>query len=253
MNTKRIRKLSVVLVFSMLVTFLFSVNVFAADKYVTKTMTLGKTVAVTSQSYASGSYTYTMYKFTVPSGKYVSLSCTPVANRYAYAYIFTKANAGSSYKVASLYGDEKKAWTQKVALEPGTYYVSFDSVVKANLTLLTSPNKANYCRSKAIALESGKLTTVVQTLETDYNRWYKISLTKAKTLKITSNHSANFYVCNKKGARVNLGSYNSSTKSVSTTNKLSKGTYYICVRANNYSYDNSAYSLKGEYLTFKWS
>lgn len=257
MNKKSIRKLSVALVFSILVTFLFSMNVFAADKYVAKTMPIGETVAVTSQSYASGSYTYTMYKFTVPSGKYVELSCVPVSGKkYSTASFYSKANAGSSYRVGSL-SDKKstgKTWTGRFAMEPGTYYVSFSDVAKAKLTLLTSPNKANYCKAKAISLASGKVATVVQTPDIDYSRWYKISLTKAQTLKISANTYPNVYVYTKSGAKVNLGNYTTTTGYLTSTSKLAKGTYYICIRANNYvASTNTAYDKKGDYLTFKWN
>ena len=255
MKSKRIRKLSIALVFSILVTFIFSANVFAAEKTVTKTLPIGEAVAVASESYASGTYTYTMYKFTVPSGKYVELTCVPVAGKYSYAGFYTKAKYSSTYRVGSLDDkkDTRKTWTGRIALEPGTYYVSFSNVTKAKLSLLTSPNKANYCRSKAISLASGKVVTVVQTPDTDYNRWYKISLTTAKVLKISANGYPNAYVYTKSGAKVNLGSYSSSTGYLTSTSKLAKGTYYICIRANNYVSSGNAYDKKGEYLTFKWS
>ena len=254
MKTKRIRRLSIALVVSILVTFLFSVNVFAADKVVTKSMTLGSAVAVTSEVYSGGNTTYTFYKVSVPVGKYLSITSVPVAGKYSNLDIYAAAKVGSSYRVTGASDSTKKTWTTKVALEAGDYYISFYNVAKAKVTLPAAVNKANYCRSKAISLASGKAVTIVQTPDIDYNRWYKISLTKAKVLKLTSNKSVYVTVFNAKGAKCPLGSYNSSTKSCTTNNKLTKGTYYICVHANNfYSSTGSAYDKKGEYVVMKWS
>ena len=254
MNTKRIRKFSVALVFGILFTLLLSVNAFAADKYVTKTLTTGQAVAVINESTSSGTTTYTMYKFTVPAGKYVSLTCVSVAERYGNASIYMKANTNSSYRVAGTSAATKgKSWTEKIALEPGTYYLSFYNVAKTKLDLVTSPNKANYCRSKAQALKAGTAVTIVQTPDTDYDRWYKVSLTTAKKLKITSNTSMYITVYNKNGARCPLDSYNSSTKSQTTSNKLTKGVYYIRVHCQSFSNSGSGYDKKGVYNVMKWS
>lgn len=255
MKTNRIRKLTIALLFGVLLTAFLSVTAFAADKYVTKTMTTNKAVTVVSEKYSSGTTTYTLYKLTVPVDKYLRLTITPVTKDYVSSSvsIFTRNSNIKSYRVATLYGESTKTWKDYVALASGTYYLSFDDVAKAKVELLAAPNKANYCRSKAIALESGKTVTIVQTPDTDYTRWYKITLTKAKKLKVTSNHIINLYIFDKNGAKINTDNYNSSTKSETSSTKLAKGTYYIRVNASNFYYSGNAYEKKGDYITMKWS
>lgn len=255
MKTKLIRRLPVALIFGVLVTFLFSVNVLAETKYVKKSMTLDETVAVKSLVIDQGNYTFTMYKFTVPSGKFIKLTCIPSAENHSYAYFYTKPDVSNMYRVSLLSDNQtRKTWTDRLAVAPGTYYVSFENVKKAKLVLMDSPNKTNYCRARAISLTADKKVTVIQTPDIDYNRWYKITLTKAKKLKITSNHMPRITVSNKNGSVISFGSYNSTTKSVTSTNKLPKGTYYICVNAFNYiAAEGNAGDKKGDYFVFKWN
>ena len=66
----------------------------------------------------------------------------------------------------------------------GTYYLWSSEPIKIRWSFIKAPNPSNYCKAKAKKLSSGKKETVVFNDNYEYPRWYKISLTKRKTITI---------------------------------------------------------------------
>ena len=127
-----------------------------------------------------------------------------------------------------------------VPLVKGTYYIDMcegdmyyagtnEAKAKLTATPVSSINKNNYTRNKAIQLASNKWAKIVQTPDNEYCRWYKITV--PKTQKVTFDiASGEYYFINliniKNGKYYNM-EHNGRT--ITTQNRVSAGTYYVYV------------------------
>ncbi len=147
-----------------------------------------------------------------------------------------------------------------LALKNGTYYVDmYDGAgstytpttkVKYTATYVTKINKDNYCRGKAVELKSKTYAQIVQTPNYDYDRWYKITLPKNQKVTIAipnGGGSYALYVYSSSFVQSKF-SWNSSTKKMTSTDILAKGTYYIHVPA----YGSYSQAVRGKYMDFQW-
>ena len=168
------------------------------------------------------------------------------------------------YSLFNTSGSEKVLSTNTtiIVLEQGTYYLNFSSLetnmqrkipeVKVTFTQKKITNKKNYRQSKAVAWKKGKSIQFTQTNRRNYSRWYKISLKKKQKVTFTvyaGNSTPDLYTAD--------GEYIDTTRSDSgeyvkyVTEKLPKGTYYVCIEHMDIGAGNVG-PLTGEYQKFGW-
>ncbi len=162
-----------------------------------------------------------------------------------------------------------------IGLQKGTYYLTFkDSVFNQNthakVTVKTmtaaSVNKgANYSIATAQTLNNGKWITIAHTPNTDYNRWYKVTLKKKKkiTLIMDSKISHSDFGGDIYMYYGSTGDYIQSSKkedhkynvkSVTSKSALPKGTYYIQIKPKIYKTNEKSQkhiAVNGAYTKFK--
>ena len=197
-----------------------------------------------------------VYKLTLNEDSVVKVTWSENNNNHFYFAIHKSQSLDA--QIVSKFPDTAKG-NISYALKKGTYYVemydgySFSSYtptakVKFEWQDASIINKNNYCRAKAISLDAKTAARVAQTPTQDYVRWYKIKLTKSQKLSINVLNGSYSYI------RVLSPSYTSyetsySKGTLTTTEKLSSGTYFICV---NDMYNSYKRNVLGEYIVFKW-
>ena len=93
-------------------------------------------------------------------------------------------------------------------------------------------NHQNYSQDKAIALGRNKKATVCQNEGSSYNRWYKITLNSKQRITLLHENcekgdvACTFSLYNSKGQQMTISRLDNKHL---TADKLSKGTYYLCV------------------------
>jgi len=148
-------------------------------------------------------------------------------------------------------GHTSKNGSESIAVSKGVYYVQvFTSTSYADkqvkFTLARAVNKKNYCRSKALALSSGKTVKIAQTVDHCYNRWYKITLNQRKKVTVKTNKSSSVSLYDPKLKTIEC---TRNDKSLVTNDKLKKGVYFIRVSY----WPSGVYLRGGEYITIKWN
>ena len=226
----------------------------SSTKYVYNITTLKQNKFVTSKDYSykynektnTETYTYDLYKITLPGYGYVRIETKSVRDLYIYKAINTKKDPYYSESILNLYG--KRVYRE--VLPKGTYYIRADKWVKFKWNYCYAKWGTNYCRSKAVPLSSGKKRIEIFHYGREYDRWFKVSLPQKKTITITysaENYYTDFYIYNSRGYSVD----NSKLTDTSwRTVLLPKGTYYIRVYRDNDEDEDSFYY--GRYLEFCW-
>lgn len=201
------------------------------------------------------------YKISVSDEGYITLSAKSLKNSsesYSYASMNCELLNSKKEKVTD-YSSECSVYTytsgqqtgsKKIAVSKGTYYIHVNSVSsnygatnQFMYTFKAVKQPTNYCVAKATTLKASKKVTVYQTQKYNFDRWFKITLSKNQKVTITqSGYSSDFELYNSEGKKISLEYSNRTLKSKI---KLASGTYYICYRA---LYDFS----KSGYTTFSW-
>ncbi len=219
--------------------------------------------SVSAASIKAGTYTKvtkeTYYKISVSGEGYITLSgksSKSSSGGYSYASMDCELLNSKKEKVSYYstdiytYSGGNPTETKKIAVSKGTYYIHVRSVSAsgggANYILYTFKSikqPTNYCVAKATTLKRATKTTVYQSQQYNFDRWYKIKLTKNQKVSITYSSSASdFKLYNAEGEQISLDYSNKTYKSKI---KLASGTYYICYRAM-YNFTRT------DFTTFSW-
>lgn len=190
---------------------------------------------------------YTYNKITVPSDGYITITMAGNNDKsHVDIWLYDKKK---SYSNGTLCTSEK-TMTVKCAVSKGTYYLrgsSYDSY-KYKWKFTKAVNKPNYTASKALALKANKEVVVVNTPKDTYDRWYKIKLTKKKSINYW--YSGYGYVTLYDEDMEQLDTlYDEDEGCYYTRKLLPKGTYYVRVGASYY-YESSL--NRANLTTFKW-
>jgi hypothetical protein len=201
------------------------------------------------------------YKFTIKEDSVVTFNYTNTGD-YSVSAIYVYTDKNKKNNVDSLFKSSAGSGKFFVTLKKGTYYVEMydtwygsrsatGSKVKVSWSAVSKINKDNYCRSKAIALKANTIAYVAQTPDNDYDRWYKIKLTKTQKVTILTPYGSNSMITlfspNYQTYTFNVAD---STQKV-TADKLPAGTYYVRVSTFRPS-GSYTYNVLGRYLAFKW-
>lgn len=176
-------------------------------------------------------YTCYIYKINVPANGYLRIASSATSKEIKiYKSIDKTEEIDWQYEneVATLKGS--RAYYR--ILPRGYYYIHADPGTKFNWSFNRKKTVYNYCRARAVSLKAGAKTGVFFTCGYEYDRWYKVTLTRNKTITVTLsrldaeyNSSLNgFDVYDLQGKAVNCPEL---TKTSYRTGTLRKGTYYI--------------------------
>ena len=202
-----------------------------------KTVTQKKDTKRCNTSNGSYSYTHYLYKIYVPANGYLRIASSSSSKEIKiYKSINKNKNILSSEELVSLF--DSRVYYR--ILPKGYYYIQADPGTKLNWSFNRNKTIYNYCMAKASPLKAGVKTGVFFTFGYEYDRWYKVSLPRNKTITFTFNRLDpedsilnGFILYNSRGYRVNCPyEYGS----IYRTGTLRKGTYYIRVwHSQNYN------------------
>ncbi len=203
---------------------------------------------------SSDTYVYTsyLYKINVPANGYLRIASSASSKEIRiYKSINNKNDIYSQNSIVSLKGSR----VYYRILPRGYYYIQADPGTKFNWSFNRKKAVYNYCRAKAVGLKAGAKTGIFFTCGYEYDRWYKVSLTKAKTITVTFNcldkdyfewsFLKGFDIYDSRGEYVKCPEL---TKTTYRTGTLRKGTYYIRVwrsydDEDDYEYDNRIFQI----------
>lgn len=230
-------------------------------KYSYKVTALGQKKTVTQkadteryyESTDTNVYTCYIYKINVPANGYLRIASSASSKEIKiYKSIDKTEEIDWQYEnnVATLKGSR----VYYRILPRGYYYIHADAGTKFNWSFNRKKTVYNYCRARAVGLKAGAKTGIFFTCGYEYDRWYKVSLTRNKTITVTFNRLDidsvdinDFEVYDSTGKGVNCPEL---TKTSYRTGTLRKGTYYICV----YRYRNrdEDYECSGRIVQVMW-
>ena len=147
----------------------------------------------------------------------------------------------------------KVSGSSGIVLYSGTYYIKMIDFnvekkvkVKFQKKQVKSINKPNYCLATAISLKAKKKAVFAQTIQNNYQRWYRIKLTKNQVISIYGNFKY-MNSCVLYDSNFNTIRYTEGNDGIVTDGIQTKGTYYLVM------YDNISGLLKaGRYYSVFW-
>lgn len=146
------------------------------------------------------------------------------------------------------------------AVPEGTYEVDSRANVKMKWVFLKAPEVNNYCRARAVKKEAAKNTTELFDYGHEFPKWYKIELKKTKKIAVfakerdatSGSPEVNVLILDSKGRLVLTNEKANYT--VSTSDPVPRGTYYIRLERMPDRIDSSALSMTGSRLVFfRWN
>ncbi|SFB70342.1 hypothetical protein [Butyrivibrio sp. YAB3001] len=181
-------------------------------------------------------YNYNLYKITLPSDGYIKLETSDATVGLKLLKSFKKDVRLSKNEPITYFSSKKN--TYYYVLSKGTYYICnpySDKDTNIKYTFSKAVNPTNYSRNLAATLAQKKSQTLVYTWGNEYDRWYKVCLTKNQAVTITTktldeDYSRIFFEFrNSNGKLVSYDTTSNTTGGTRTykTAKLKKGTYYI--------------------------
>jgi len=241
---KRFQRSLALLLALMMILTAFSATALAATSYKVATLKRGTWYKLPDD-------VTTVYKLVLAAD---SIITTNWKNATEESYIFFCKDSKCTNRVFEIIGDNVENNVDVVSVVKGTYYIYMETYadnpkVQVKFTVQKAANKANYCRAKAITLKRNQLVKIAQTPHYCYSRWYRINLTKKKTVTITTNEGKGSYIqlYDSKMKRISCA-YGDRT--VITEDPIKSGTYFIRVNSSESYYEMGEYT--GDYITFKW-
>lgn len=214
----------------------------------------GENRALTSKQW-SGVYTadykdVVYHKVTIPKNGYMKVEGQREDN---YGFNIELCNGNKkSINPKKVYLSNSNGFTTYYGVKKGTYYIKVENIsnpYKLRYIFASVSDQAGASKAKAVTIEKGKAKTGLVYI-TDVKAkadWFKVKLTKKQTLKLTITSKYNDTLCYQvipadskttlfnDTIRPKLG-----TQTISSSDKLPAGTYYIKV-TKNYSSDASGY------------
>jgi hypothetical protein len=208
----------------------FSVKAEAYD--IEKSIKLNKWTKVKAET---EDYSY-YYKFVLHSDGYITIDSA--YSRSNYDIYSTKELYNSQICYTTDFGKNlyycKSFKSIYYALPKGTYYLVFENGKSCNPKIAFSKvnifSTNNYCGAHAKSLPAKKAKTIVFEEKYLYDRWYKISLKKRKTITVTFSKIdsyCSFTVYDSQYNKVLCPIYSGNSY---RTDTLQKGTYFLRVR-----------------------
>ena len=175
---------------------------------------------------ASGLYEKPAYfKIIVPSSGVIKVE-TKMISKYEN-YIETKFTNSKKKSLAQGMGT-----VSYYGINKGTYYIKVDTnfVYKIRYTFESAADKKNTTKKKAVSLKQKKTEKGFFVLKEKKSRWYKMTLKKTQTVKLTFNASTNkngFSYAVKDSKEKQIASNSLPAGKKQFKKKLKAGTYYL--------------------------
>lgn len=236
-------------------------HAWASTKYSYRVAALGQKKTVTQKAdteryYSSTDtdvYTYYLYKINVPANGYLRIASSASSKEIKiYKSIDKTEEIDWQYEneAATLKGSR----VYYRILPRGYYYIHADPGTKFNWSFNRRKAVYNYCRARASSLKAGAKTGIFFTCGYEYDRWYRVTLTRNKTITVTFNRlDTDYTFLNGFSVYDSQGKYIKCpelTKTSYRTGTLRKGTYYIRVWSDSYADEDYEYS--GRILQIMW-
>ena len=178
---------------------------------------------------------YTLYKITVSTNMLLNFQ---VKNKKDAKEIYVRvfADKDCDEEIRNMSYNLGTHGIDGVALYKGTYYLRmFDdnakSQIKITKTKINNINKPNYTPSKAIQMTKNTRYEFIQTNKENYNRWYKIKLTKSQVINIygevMDDWNYGFYRLYDNNMNEIKCKFSYEKQMIKTIGKQKKGTYYL--------------------------
>ena len=211
---------------------------------------------------------YHFYKITVPADGYIKIQTDKRTAPGGFA-ICSSAKKNKGYDSDITDAGYIFYWPGKIYYVPvkkGTYYLvnpndwynEEEVRVYLKWSFEKAQNPTNYCRAKAKNIPRGKNQVIVYYYGYEYTRWYKIKLTRNKTITLKQlpndedGDTLHFTLYNSSGIMVDESSLTETDLSFKTA-KLPKGTYYIAVdRTNDKFFGRKNGMDTGRAFGFSW-
>ena len=210
----------------------------STEKYNYKITTLKQKKWVTAKEYSynydTSTYTYNLYKISVPANSFIRVDCKNKSNDI---YFFKSINRNNPPFMQDNSINIYSEIISRHVLPKGTYYIYANAGTTFKWQSSTTKNPTNFCRSRSARLKAGYKKWEVFNYGYEFDRWYRISLTARKPITITMKDIAedcgddNFSIYNSRGYKV---SCNELSDTNYRTTVLPKGTYYIRVYTRAY-------------------
>ncbi|SFB70361.1 hypothetical protein [Butyrivibrio sp. YAB3001] len=210
-----------------------------------------------TRSGKSCTYNYCLYEIIVPESGYIKIDSK---NQNSQLRIYQSLNKSGKIGINTVVNNCKGASTYYAVLPKGTYYIfNNDSINDTQIRWKFVKTQApfNYSKGRATELAAGKKEVINYSYDDEFDRWYKIKLTKNKTLSLDvkvlddNNCSMLFDMRDSRGKTVKTQAVTKSGSSkLVRTDKLTKGTYYVRFYPREVLFQ-SKYS-KGRLGTFSW-
>lgn len=191
------------------------------------------------------------YKLTLAQDSVVTVSWRNANKKSLFAWTYTNKDCTGTNYCAN--NTSTVSGTNEYALAKGSYYVQiYDYNDNSQMRFTVSPVKktgvTNYCAATAASLKAGKTVLVAQSADYNHARWFKVKLSKAKKLRVTTDPTvSNITIYNSKLDTVPCANR---TGFIQSNEKLPKGTYYIKVAEFN---AGSVYYHRGRVFRMKWN
>ena len=212
-------------------------------------------------------YVYNEYRLVIPADGYIKIKMGGKNDyngihgyKHPKAYYYANNKSGDFIQIPlffTLEMEDIENGRDIIPLSKGTYY--FDAYCISNNAADTMPFSysfkkasfpANYCRAKAQTLKRGKKAEICQIPKKNYNRWFKIKLTKKQAITFWSDNGDHAAIFNEDLERIEIKRAGEKSIKYSTVKKLPKGTYYLrMARCSSHIYPDDENSC---YTTLYW-
>ena len=209
----------------------------STTKYNYKITTLKQKKWVTAKDYSynydTSTYTYNLYKISVPANSFIRVDCKNKSNSIRFYKSVNRKKDIFDQDYEFFLSDES---IYRRVLPKGTYYIRADEGTTFKWQSSITKNPTNFCRSRSARLKAGYKKWEVFNYGYEFDRWYRISLTARKPITVTMKNmdldgGGTFSIYNSRGYKVDCNQLNDTNY---RTAVLPKGTYYIRV----YTYAN---------------
>ena len=188
-------------------------------------------------------YTSYLYRLSIPADGYITIKMNAKNDSSNYLDASLIQKKGSVYKFRESWGSSTGSASFKIPVSKGTWFIRGTGGASGSYTFTKQKQGTNFCADQAAALKSNTKVKICQTPNSNFGRWYKITLKNKK--KVTISFDADTTVEFFDEDMVLVQSF---TKKYTSSEKLKKGTYYICVTRNQ----SKDYSVRYYLGTLSW-
>ena len=192
----------------------------------------------------------TIYRLKVTGETLVYFNWKGVMANVDFGGIEVYRDKSCRHSIADIYFSLARTGVDAFVFYPGTYYLQMydeeeTGKVKISIKKAALINKANYCLNKAINLKAGKKAEIAQTKKINYDRWYRIKLTKKQIISFYGLNEVDFALYDSNMNEIKCSEREDRS---TTVGKQPRGNYYLRIYGSYYH----DLDERGKYTAFSW-